>query len=171
MILILIEVHCSGRICSFPKMGCTLSIRGECGCVGRDWSKLKSLIVRRRLEGQSVAEICVQAQVSRKVFYYWWNRCRAEGWRGLEEKPRGRPVGPDVDDSEKERIIKLRKRYCWGPSKMAGHLNRKGSSINHNRVHRIICEAGLNHPSARSKEKTVTVLGRRILSFAAAITG
>ena len=58
--------------------------------MGRDWSKLRSWIIRRRLEGQSVAEICVQAQVSRKVFYYWWNRYRAEGWRGLEEKARGR---------------------------------------------------------------------------------
>jgi len=127
-------------------MGYTLSIGRGRGCVGRDWIKLRSWIIRRRLEGQSVAEICVQAQVSRKVFYYWWNRYRAEGWRGLEEKPRGRPVGPDIDDSEKERIIKLRKKYCWGPSKIAGHLNHKGSNIDHNRVYRIICEAGLNRP-------------------------
>ena len=96
---------------------------------GARLEQLRSWIIRRRLEGQSVAEICVQAQVSRKVFYYWWNCYRAEGWRGLEEKPRGRPVGQDLDDSEKERIIKLRKRYCWGPSKIAGCARFTSSKI------------------------------------------
>jgi len=102
--------------------------------------------VRRRLEGQSVTEICVQAGISRKVFYYWWNRFQSGGWKGLEEKPRGRPVGQDIDDSLKERIIKLRERYCWGPSKIAGHLSHKGFDVDHNKVYQVICEAGLNHP-------------------------
>jgi putative transposase len=112
----------------------------------RDWDRLRSWIVRKRLEGKSVAEICVQAQISRKVFYYWWKRYQAEGWKGLEEKQRGRPEGPEIDGALKEKVIKLRERYGWGPSKIAGHLNHKGFDIDHNQAYRVICEAGLNHP-------------------------
>jgi transposase InsO family protein len=112
----------------------------------RDWDKLRSWVVKKRLEGQRVTAICVQAQISRKVFYYWWNRYQTEGWKGLGERPRGRPDGPELNGSLRERIIKLRERYGWGPSKIAGHLNHKGFAMDHNRVYRVICEAGLNHP-------------------------
>jgi transposase InsO family protein len=94
----------------------------------------------------AVSEICVQAKVSRKVFYSWWNRYRAEGWIGLQEKQRGRPKGPEFDDALTKKVVKLRERYGWGPSKIAGHLKHKGFSIDHNQAYHIICEAGLNHP-------------------------
>ena len=112
----------------------------------RDWEKLRKWIVRRRLEGLSVTSICAQAKISRKVFYFWWSRYQATGWKGLEEKPEGRPSCPGPDDFLKEKVIKLRKRYEWGPKKIAGCLNRKGYLIDHNQAYRIIREAGLNHP-------------------------
>jgi putative transposase len=112
----------------------------------RDWDKLRRWIIRKRLEGQPVTEICVRAQISRKVFYYWWNRYEAEGWRGLEERSKGRPDGPELADSLREKVVRLRERYEWGPSKIAGHLNHRGFLIDHNRVYQVICEAGLNHP-------------------------
>jgi len=114
--------------------------------VDRDWSKLRRWLIKKRLEGTPVVAICAEAQVDRKMFYRWWRRYQAQGWRGLEERPRGRPNCLGPDDSLKEKVIKLRKRYDWGPKKIAGHLNHKGSNIDHNRVYRIICEAGLNHP-------------------------
>jgi len=118
----------------------------------RDWSKLRRWLVRRRLEGQPVAVICAEAQVDRKMFYRWWHRYQAEGWKGLEERPRGRPDGPELDDSLKGKVVRLRVRYGWGPSKIAGHLSNKGFPIDHNRVYRVICEAGLNHPLGKPRK-------------------
>ena len=118
----------------------------------RDWAKLRSWIVGKRLEGQSVTAICVQAQISRKVFYYWWNRYQSEGWKGLEEKQRGRPGGPGLDDALRGKVVKLRERYRWGPNKIAGHLEHKGFSIDHNEAYRVICEAGLNHPVSEPRK-------------------
>ena len=106
----------------------------------QDWEKLRKWIIRRRLE------VCAQAKISRKVFYFWWNRYQAEGWNGLQEKPKGRPTGPQLEDCLKKKVIKIRQRYEWGPKKIAGRLKRKGFNIDHNEVYRIICEAGLNHP-------------------------
>jgi putative transposase len=80
------------------------------------------------------------------MFYRWWNRYRTEGKLCLEEKPKGRPRSIFVDDSVKIKIVKLRKRYGWGPSKIAGHLNHKGFCIDHNKVYHVICDADLNHP-------------------------
>jgi transposase len=88
----------------------------------RDWEKLKIWMIKKKLEGQPVTDICSQIRVDRKVFYRWWNRYQTSGWSGLKEKPRGRPFGPDVDKVLKTKIIKLRARYEWGPKKIAGYL-------------------------------------------------
>jgi transposase InsO family protein len=80
------------------------------------------------------------------MFYYWWNRYQALGWEGLQEKPKGRPCGPKLEDSIKEKIIKLRKRYEWGPNKIAGYLGHRGLNVDHHQVYSVICGAGLNHP-------------------------
>jgi len=112
----------------------------------RDWEKLRKWIIKRKLEGISVTDICSEAQIDRKMFYRWWNRYQTQGWKGLEEKHKGRPTGYKPDDFIKDKVIKLRKRYEWGPKKIAGCLKLKGCTIDHNQVYRIICEAGLNHP-------------------------
>ena len=69
------------------------------------------------------------------MFYRWWNRYQAQGWNGLEEKPRGRPNGPGPDDFLKEKVIKLRARYEWGPKKIAGYLSRKGYTVDNNQAY------------------------------------
>ena len=94
----------------------------------------------------AVCDICVQAKISRKVFYFWWNRYQAKGWSGLQEKQRGRPNGPELDDALRKKVVNLRERYGWGPNKIAGYLCHKGFIIDHNQVYRVIIEAGLNRP-------------------------
>jgi transposase InsO family protein len=112
----------------------------------RDSEKLRRWIIRKKLEGKPVTSICSQARISRKMFYYWWRRYQIQGWTGLQEKPKGRPCGPETEDSLKNKIIKLRKRYEWGPNKIAGYLGHKGFDVDHHQVYAIICQAGLNHP-------------------------
>lgn len=113
----------------------------------RDWEKLRKWIIKKKLEGKSVTAICSEAQIGRRMFYRWWNRYQSQGWTGLDEKPKGRPAGSGPDAAIRIKVIKLRKRYEWGPKKIAGSLRLKGYSIdNNNQAYRIICEAGLNHP-------------------------
>ena len=126
-------------------MGYTL-LRHESVCMGRDWSRLRGWIVGKRLQGWSVTEICGQAQISRRMFYRWWNRYRSGGLIGLEERPRGRPKGSEVDNELRRRVLRLRKRYEWGPSRIEGYLKHRGFHVPHNKIYRIICEEGLNNP-------------------------
>jgi transposase InsO family protein len=118
----------------------------------RDWEKLRKWLIRRRIEGMPVSSICTQAKISRKVFYFWWNRYQAQGWNGLQEKPRGRPCGPAIDDLLRNKVVKLRTRYEWGPKKIAGYLSHKGYTIDNNQAYKIICEAGLNHPISEPRK-------------------
>jgi len=129
--------------------------------VDRDWNKLRQWLIRRKLEGKPVTDICAEAQVDRKMFYRWWSRYQAEGWKGLEAKPKGRPCEAELDDSLKGKIIKLRGRYGWGPSKIAGHLRHKGFKIDHNHAYRAICEAGLNHPITEPRKTWGTMRFQR----------
>jgi len=127
----------------------------------RNWDELTKWIIRRRSGGMLVATICAQARISRKVFYYWWNRYQAEGWEGLEEEQRGRPEGPELDEALKGKVVKLRKRYGWGPNKKAGCLNRKDFCTDHDQVNLIICEAGLAHPISEQGKNWGTERFRR----------
>jgi len=133
-------------------MGYTLYVEGKCTTLERDSDKLRRWIIRRRLEGQPVTSICTQARISRKMIYYWWNRYQTQGWEGLHEKPKGRPCGPGLDRPLKKKIIKLRKRYEWGPNKIAGYLGHRGFAVNHHKVYSVICEAGLNHPITQPRK-------------------
>ena len=104
----------------------------------RDIDQLRAWIVRKRLQGCSVTEICSSAKISRDMFYRWWNRYQTEGKSGLKEKQKGRPKSSFLDDSLKKKVIKLRQRYNWGPNKIAGHLKHKGFTIDHNQVYLLI---------------------------------
>lgn len=96
--------------------------------VDRDWSKLRKWIIKRRLEGRHVTAICSEAQIDRKMFYRWWNRYQALGWDGLEEKPRGRPKSSFVERSLRNKVIKLRERYEWDPTRLQAPSNAKAAS-------------------------------------------
>jgi transposase InsO family protein len=118
----------------------------------RDWDRLKIWIVRKKLQGCLVTEICNSARISRDMFYRWWSRYQAEGWKGLEERPKGRPCGSGLDRSLREEIVRLRKRYEWGPNKIAGYLGYRGLTVDHHKVYSVIREAGLNHPIAEPRK-------------------
>ena len=118
----------------------------------RDWEKLRKWIIKRKLEGKSVTAVCSEAQIDRKMFYRWWNRYQTQGWKGLEEKPKGRRAGPGPDDFIREKVIKLRRRYEWGPNKIAGYLKLRGFTTDHNQAYNIIREAGLNHPITQPRK-------------------
>lgn len=85
----------------------------------QDIEQLKAWIIKKRLQGWSVTDICTSTRISRDMFYRWWNRYLAEGKERLKEKTRGRPKGSDIEESLKRKVIKLRKRYEWGPKKIA----------------------------------------------------
>ena len=107
-------------------------------------------IVKRRLQGASVAFTCHQVGISRDTFYRYWRRFRQEGWKGLGIKSQ-RPH--KIHRTPQETVdlrINLRKAHGWGPSRIEGYLRQNRQEgikpVGHNTVYRIIKREGLNSP-------------------------
>jgi transposase len=99
--------------------------------------KIKVWIIKKKLQGLSVTDICALVRISRDMFYRWWNRYQTHGWNGLQEKPKGCLVGPEIDKTLKSKVIKLRTRYEWGPKKIAGSLQHKGVDIDNSQAYKL----------------------------------
>lgn len=112
----------------------------------RDISKLKEWMIKKRISGWSVVKICAHAQVSRHMFYRWWDRYQANGLEALKEKPKGRKVLYEINPKLEKQIISLRKEYGWGPCKIEAFFKRTNIKIAHNTVYKIIANTGLNNP-------------------------
>jgi transposase len=121
------------------------------GNLDRDVDWIKVWIIKKKLQGWSVTDICASVKISRDMFYRWWNRYQTSGWSGLQENPKGHPFGPQIDKTQ-DKVIKLRTRYKWGPKKIAGSLKHKGYDIDNNQAYKIICAAGLNNPIAKPRK-------------------
>ncbi|MCL2643674.1 MAG: helix-turn-helix domain-containing protein [Candidatus Bathyarchaeota archaeon] len=87
----------------------------------RDIEQIKVWIIKQRLQGLAVTDICTSVNISRDMFYRWWNRYQTLGWSGLTEKPKGRPLGPEINPALKNRVVKLRERYEWALKRSPVH--------------------------------------------------
>jgi len=103
-------------------------------------------IVRKKIQGWDVREICSHARISRFTFYYHWNSYCRYGWKGLEPKSRKPHTVHKTPENVVKQIIAIRKKEGYGPDKIAGMLRNKGLRVGHNTVYRIICANGFNSP-------------------------
>jgi len=108
--------------------------------------KKKRWIIRKRLKEWDINKICSHARISRFTFYYHWNNYQQYSWEGLEPKSRRPHTIHRTSQDVINKILKLRKKYEWGPNKIEGYLKNRNIQIGHNTIYRIICNAGLNNP-------------------------
>lgn len=110
----------------------------------------------------NVSAVCAEHGVSRKTFYKWAARYRAEGLAGLEERSR-RPLSSPTQISVEveDRIVRLRKELFdagldHGATTIQWHLGRSGmrSVPSVAGVHRVLVRRGLVEPSPRKRPKS-----------------
>jgi transposase InsO family protein len=110
----------------------------------------------------NVSAVCREAGVSRKTFYKWVARYRAEGLEGLEERSRRPRRSPGQVPSEVEdQVVRLRKELRdagldHGATTIRWHLGRSGMvgvpSVAG--VHRILVRRGLVDPQPKKRPKS-----------------
>lgn len=108
--------------------------------------KRRRWIVHKKLQGWREEDIARGLKISTRTVRRWWSIYNEKGWRGLELKSRRPQTIHRKDKEVVERALELRRRYGWGPGKIAAYMKRDGINIGHNTVHRYICDAGLNKP-------------------------
>ena len=80
--------------------------------------------------GTSVAEAARMCGASRATGYRWWARYRAEGWRGLHERPpiphhQPRRLSPEAEAE----ILAVRLRSNEGPQRVGAIVGRAASTV------------------------------------------
>jgi transposase InsO family protein len=108
--------------------------------------KKRRWIVRKKIQGWRVKEICSHARISRFTFYYHWNAYQRHSWKGLEPKSRRPHTIHRTPEAIVNEVLQIRKKHEWGPNKIEGYLKNRGLRIGHNTIHRILCNGGLNSP-------------------------
>ncbi len=121
----------------------------------RDWGKLKLWMIRRRLEGRRVDDICSHARVPRRTFYDWWGRYKREGFDGLELKSRRPETIHRTPENIKEKIIEVREKTILNEKAIVAKLGEEGIMVSHCTVYRTLKERGLIEPlKQKRKQKT-----------------
>ncbi|HLI57509.1 MAG TPA: helix-turn-helix domain-containing protein [Actinomycetota bacterium] len=88
--------------------------------------------ISEELDGLNTAALCRERGISRKTFYKWKARFKAEGLAGLEPRSRRPHHSPDrVSDRTEDLIIEMRKRlkdqgFDAGPATIRYHLRYRG---------------------------------------------
>jgi len=140
----------------------------------------RTLIWKRIKYNWSVTKICKHFRINRDTFYYHWNNYQKYGWNGLAIKSRRPHTIRRTPQDVVDKVLKIRKERNYGPNKIEAELKRKGISIGHNTIHRILVKHGLNNPLDKPrkrwvreglKENILTAYGRQISSLLMMIDG
>jgi transposase InsO family protein len=112
--------------------------------------------------GVNVSAVCRDAGVSRKTFYKWVARYRAEGLDGLQDRSR-RPVRTPhrLSAGVEDEVVRLRKELAdagldHGASTIQWHLGRRrsGRVPSVATVHRVLVRRGLIEPAPKKRPKS-----------------
>lgn len=109
--------------------------------------KRRRWIVHRRLECWKVQDIATALRTNEKTVDRWWSIYRKHGWAGLQVKSHRPHTIHRTSREIANLVLQLRKTRNWGPCRIEGYLrNYHTTSTSHTTIHRILIQAGLNHP-------------------------
>jgi transposase InsO family protein len=96
-------------------------------------------------ESRTVAQTCRYFGISRKTYYKWKQRFRADGEAGLSDRPRTPQRSPRVTPPEVvSKILYLRQHYHFGAGRIAAYLQRFHQvRVARSTVHRLLGRHGL----------------------------
>ncbi len=102
---------------------------------------------------RNVAKTCRHFGISRRAFYKWKQRFDQLGVAGLCDRPRTPRRSPTAIPREVvSKILYLRERYHFGPSKIASYLHRfHAITVAVSSVHRILRRHGVNRLPGNQK--------------------
>src|SRR5580765_8948308 len=101
--------------------------------------RMEFVVAASRKE-KSFKELCKEFQISCRTGYTWWNRYKAGGLGGMQERSRRPHHSPRRTTKETEqRVVELRRaRPDWGARKLRKLLERESTHLPASTIHRIL---------------------------------
>lgn len=97
-------------------------------------------------EGWRDWQILEYIEVPRRTYFYWKRKISEQGYQALLNKKKPGPKQSfNINESTKLMILRWRRKYGWGPTRIEGHLDRHYQiHIPHNRIHQLFVQKRLN---------------------------
>lgn len=118
--------------------------------VGRsaaDTARMRARAVRAWSEGASITDAAVLGGCSRATLFRWRDRLDSGGLAELLDKPR---IGdrPDLTPELERAILLVRMLSYWNSRRIAAEFGRRGVTVSHGQIDRLLARAGTNRTSA-----------------------
>lgn len=112
--------------------------------------KKRVWIVKQYLKGTSPFEIALAQKIHRSAVYQIVDKHKQFGWDGLKDHKTGRPE-TTLNQNAELIILDLRKRFGYGAYRVEQLLKKKGFSISHRQIEKLLLRNGLVQPNIRKQ--------------------
>lgn len=112
--------------------------------------KKRVWIVKQFREGKSATKLAQAQGIHRSAVYQIVDKYKQYGWDGLKDHKTGRPE-TILNQNSVIIILDLRKRFGYGPNRIEQILRRKGFSISHRQIEKVLIRNGLVKPNPKKQ--------------------
>jgi transposase InsO family protein len=102
--------------------------------------------IRLWSEGASVVDACGLGGCSRATLFRWRERFERDGLAGLLDRPRPGDASDLAPDLERA-ILLVRMLSYWNSRRIAAEFGRRGITVSHGQVDRLLARSGTNRTS------------------------
>lgn len=113
--------------------------------------KKRVWVVKRYLKGDSAKSIALSQKIHRRCVYQILEKHKEFGWDGLKDYKTGRPETV-LNRNAEIIILDLRNRFGYGACRIEHLLKRKGFSISHRQIEKLLLRNGLVKPNIKKQK-------------------
>ncbi len=113
--------------------------------------KKRVWIVKQRIKGISPSKIALSQGISNSTVRKLVRLYKQDGWDGLKDHKTGRPE-TQLNKNAEVIIFDLRKRFGYGACRIEQLLKKKGFSISHRQIEKLLLRNGLVKPNIKKQK-------------------
>jgi putative transposase len=112
--------------------------------------KKRVWIVKQVLKGDSYSKVAMAQKITKPAIFKIIQKYKQFGWDGLKDYKTGRPE-IKLNQNAEIIILDLRKQYGYGACHIEQLLKRKGFSISHRQIEKLLLRNGLVEPNIKKQ--------------------
>lgn len=113
--------------------------------------KKRVWIVKQFQKGMSTPKIALAQGINRRCVYQILDKYKEYGWDGLKDHKTGR-LETTLNPNAEIIILDLRKQYAYGACHIEQILKKKGFSISHRQIEKLLIRNGLVEPNIKKQK-------------------
>ena len=108
-------------------------------------------VVKQYEKGVSAAKVALAQRINRRCVYQILGKFKEYGWDGLKDHKTGRPETV-LNKNAEAIILDLRTRFKYGACRIEQLLKKRGFSISHRQIEKVLLRNNLVEPNIRKQK-------------------